>query len=282
MIVIEAVIYAFYPIVISHSSKIMPPILFAGLTTLVAAVTSLIFVIRKATPKTLLNPRTLKYAIGITIFIIVIPSLFIFTGSSKTSGINTTILLQSEILFTFIFFGILKLEKITSRKILGSIIAIAGTSLILYNGSAKINIGDILIICGTISYPIGNFLAKKALKKTSIADLIFLRSIFGGIILIAFSLIFENQQGSMDKIALHWPLIVGSGIFINHISKFLWYQGIKRIDVSKAIPLSAGIYPTLSFIFALIFLHESPTFYQITGFALAMCGIFTLLEKKKL
>ena len=59
------------------------------------------------------NKKALQYILAITVFIIIIPSLFIFKGGSLTSGINTSILLQSEIVFTFLIYSIIKYEKIT-------------------------------------------------------------------------------------------------------------------------------------------------------------------------
>lgn len=281
MILGETLMYSLFPIIIAYSTKLMPPVLFAGLSTLTASITLFIYILFKKELKSLLDKETIKYTLGITLFIIIIPSILIFTGSSKTSGINTTILLQSEILFTFIIFGLFKLEKITPRKIIGALIIIAGTFFIIYNGNTNINYGDLLIIAGTSFYPIGNFFAKKALEVAAPSTILFIRSLLGGSVLIILSLIFENQAGTSGKISTFWPLILLNGIFIYHLSKILWYEGIKRIDVSKAIPISVGGYPAFSLLFAILFLKEIPTIYQLIGFFVVILGIFILLEKSK-
>lgn len=274
----ETLIYSLFPIIIAYSTKIMPPILFAGMSTLMASITLFIFILIRKNLKSLIDLKAIKYTLGVTLFIIIIPSILIFTGSSKTSGINTTMLLQMEILFTFIIFGLFKIEKITLKKIIGSLIILIGTTLILYNGNANINTGDLLIIAGTFFYPIGNIFAKKALEISPPSTILFIRSLLGGIILICLSLIFENQNNTLEKISIYWPLILLNGIFIYHISKILWYEGIKRIDISKAIPISVGGYPALGLLFAILFLKEIPTTYQEIGFIAILTGIFVLIK----
>ncbi|MFH1284113.1 MAG: DMT family transporter [Candidatus Peregrinibacteria bacterium] len=281
MILCETLMYSLFPIIVAHSTKILPPILFAGLSTMTAAVSLFVFLLIGRKLKSLANKEMLKYTLGITLFIIIIPSILIFTGSSKTSGINTTILLQSEIVFTFIIFGLFAIEKITLSRVLGAFIVLLGTVFIIYNGSREINTGDLLMIAGTFFYPIGNIFAKKALKVGDPSAILFVRSFLGGIVLIGVSLIFENQTSTMNKISDHWPLILLSGVFIYHLSKILWYEGIKRIDISKATTISTGGYPAFSLLFAFLFLKEIPTIYQLIGFATIILGIFVLIRKDK-
>ena len=163
----------------------------------------------------------------------------------------------------------------------GALIVLAGTAFIVYNGKAGINSGDLLIIAGTFFYPIGNIFAKKALEIAPPSAILFIRSFLGGIVLISLSLAFEDQTDVLGKISTYWPLILINGIFIYHISKILWYEGIKRIDISKAIPISVGGYPAFGLIFAILFLKEIPTIYQLVGFFVVLAGIFVLMKKDK-
>lgn len=275
----ELFAYSLFPIIIAYSTKIIPPIMFAGLSVLIASITLFLYLLATKKLSELRDPQTIKYSLAVALFIVIIPSILIFTGSSKTSGINTTILLQIEILFTFIFFGIFRIEKITARKIIGATIVIFGTTFILYNGNAGINTGDLLIIAGTLFYPIGNFFAKKALEISSPSTILFIRNILGGITLVCLSFIFEDNTETKNNILKYWPLILFNGLIIYHVSKVLWYEAIKRIDISKALTLSLGGAPSLSLIFAFFFLGEVPTPYQIIGFVAVLSGILILTRK---
>lgn len=279
----ETAIYALFPILVSYTTKHMPPILFAAIGTLIAGISVFIYLLVKKELASLKNKKALKQILGVTLFIIIIPSICIFIGGSLTSGINTSILLQSEIVFTFVIYALIKYEKINLIKTLGAIQVIAGTTLIVYNGTANINIGDLLIIAGTFFYPIGNIFAKKALKETTIPVILCVRNLLGGSILLAISLNMENyavgEIGSYIK--SYYPYMLISGILVYWISKSLWYGGLRRMDISKAILISVGGYPALSLIFAIVFLHEIPTVYQWIGFAIICVGIFAIVKTQK-
>lgn len=280
----EMILYALFPIIISYATKLMPPILFAGTSTLVTGLVLFIYLAITRQFGKLRNKKAIIYALWVTLLIIIIPSILIFVGTSKTSGINTSLLLQSEIVFTFLIYALLRYEKITSRRIIGAIIVIFGTAAIVYNGSASVNLGDLLIIAGTFFYPIGNIFARKALGITTTPILLFVRNIIGGPILIGISLMFETYNQSMTYFIVNfYPYMLLSGILIYCISKWLWYESMRRLETNKAILISVGGYPAISLFFTYVFLHEIPTPYQWVGFFLILGGLLiTITQSKKL
>jgi len=278
----EATIYSLFPIVVSYTTKLMPPILFAALGTLAAVVPLLLWAIFSKKLKELRNKKALKYILGVTLFIVIIPSILIFMGSSKSTGINTGMLLQSEIPFTFIICALFFNEKITTKKIIGLITAILGTILIVYNGKPEINTWELLIIAATFFYPFGNIFAKKALKEVSTITILLARFTIGGSVLLAISLLFENYSQSLSSYAINfYPYILLSGIFIYCISKILLYEALKKMEISKVILLSTSSYPAISLLFAFLFLHEIPTIYQWSGFFVILIGILLMTVRKK-
>jgi drug/metabolite transporter (DMT)-like permease len=282
MIVGKSITYAIFPILVAHATKIMPPILFGALSTLTAGMALLVYIIFKKEVGKLINLRAIKYAAMVTIFVVIIPTVLIFIGSSKTSGINTTILLQSEVFFTLLICGIFTNEKVTTKKIIGAIIMIVGTLFILLNGNLTINTGDILIIAGTFFYPIGNIFAKKALKFSTPSAILFIRSILGGIALLIISWQFEAYNLSFPQIISdNYVFILVNGILICAVSTMLWYEGIKRIDISKSILISTGVSPAISLLFAFLFLKEVPTVMQVVGLLIILVGIYQVVERGK-
>lgn len=278
----ETVLYALFPILIAYTTKLMPPILFAGLSTLAAAAVLFIYMFVKKETQKIKSLKTIKYAIGVAIFTIIIPAILIFVGSSKTSGINTSILLQSEIFFTFVICGIFTNESITFRKILGAILMAAGALFILFNGTLAINSGDLLIIAGTLFYPIGNIIAKKALTFSTPSVILFIRSLLGGIVLLIISSQFEKWTLPLEQIiSNNYLFILTNGVLIYAVSKVFWYESIKRIDISKAILISIGAYPAISLFFAFLFLGEVPTIFQTVGLIVILLGIYQIIEKSK-
>lgn len=269
------------PILINYTTKFMPPLLFAGASALIAAIFLIPYLAFTKQIEKIFERRVWPYLLGVTLFIIILPLAFIYVGSSKTSSINTTLLLQMELLFTFIICGAFFKEKITLQRIVGGLAILAGASIVLFKGGISgLNLGDFLIIAGTVFYPIGNIFAKHALQMTSASVIIFVRSFLGGLALIAMSILFEKYALSVSGyIARDLLFILANGILLQLISKILWYQGLKRIDITKAVSIGIAM-PAFSLLYAFLFLKEIPTLTQWIGFFAIIAGLFVITRKK--
>lgn len=274
-------VFSLFPIVANYATREMPPIMFAGISNIVAAITIFSYLALSGKLGTLFNKKAFPYILGVTLFGIIIPFVLIFTGTSKTSGINTTLLLQTEILFTYIFCWLFFKEKITRRKLIGGLTILLGAVAILYNGSFKLNYGDFLVIAGVVSYPFANRYSKKALELTNPSVIIAIRSIIGGIVLILISFMFERYNVSPVQIVKnYWLIILFNGACMLGAAKFLWFAGLKRLDVSKAVSISIAE-PAFGLIYAYIFLHEVPSAYQFAGVVIIIFGLYLLTLYKR-
>lgn len=286
------------PILINYTTKLMPPLLFAGASALIAAILLIPYLVFTKQIWKIFDRKVFPYLLGVTLFIIIVPLSFIYVGSSKTSSINTTLLLQTELFFTFIVCGAFEVapfwrikclaslrlglfgEKITPQRIIGGVAILAGASIVLFKETLTPNLGDLLIITGTMFYPIGNIFAKKALGMTSASVIIFVRSFLGGLTLVGLSFLFEKYALSMrDYIVRDILFILINGILLQLVSKILWYQGLKRIDITKAVSIGIAM-PVFSLLYAFLFLKEVPTLTQWIGFFAILMGLFVITRKK--
>ena len=69
-----------------------------------------------------------------------------------------------------------------------------------------------------------------------------------------------------------------NGVVIYYISKIIWYEGLKRMDINKAIALAMTA-PGFSLFFAFIFLKETPTIYHFTGLIILSIGVYFTTRK---
>ncbi len=279
-VISQVALYGLFPVIINYVTQKMPPILYAALVTLTAAVVLFLYLLFTKKLFLIFNRKAFKYILGTTIFVGIIPSILIFTGTRMSSATNTAILLESEVFFTFLICGIFFGEKITKHRLLGAFTILVGASAILYQGSLSINIGDLMVIAGTAFFPVGNRMAQKALKLCPPSIVLFLRSIIGGIALLFVSFIFENSiSQTLPQFKENLLFILINGILVFAIAKSLWYEGIRRIDISKAISIGISA-PAFSLIFAMIFLKEMPNIYQLTGFVLVIAGVYIVTRKR--
>ncbi len=274
------VIYALAPILANYTAKNFQPILVAAVTTLITAAALFFILAAKRQMREIFNKKAFGPIFGNTMFNIVVPLALIFVGTSKTSAINTTLLHQTELLFAFLVSGLFYGEMITRQKLVGGAIVLLGTIAVLYNGTFELRLGDLLIIAGTALYPFGNHYAKQALLLAQPSVVLFLRTLMGGIMLFIISFILEGQPQAFSAIdQKQLALFAGLVLGLLGIAKLLWFEGLKRLDVSKSTAIViAG--PAFSLVYAVALLHEIPTLYQLAGMLIIIAGLFILIKQK--
>jgi len=281
MILSQAMIYGFFPVIISYAGGLIPPIFFAAVSILLASVVMFFYLLFTNNLQEVKNTKSWKYILGVTFFSVILGFGFVITGASLTSGVNTSILLLAEVLFTFFICGLFFGEKMPLIKILAAILVVIGTFVIMYNGDFVFNKGDILIVIGTAFYPIGNRFAKKAMNLVQAPTIIFVRSVIGGLFLLLLSFYWEATFYSAPTlISDNSFLIIMNALIGFSLTKVLWYEGMKRMDISKSITIGMS-YAAFGVLYSMIFLGEVPTQYQILGFIVVFIGIFLITYKSK-
>ncbi|MCD4760878.1 DMT family transporter [bacterium] len=277
-ILIHAVMWGIFPVLVNHGVKNIPPLTYAALTILLATIGAFFYALIQGKLSDLKNKNSYKSLLMITLCIVIIPYSLFFWGASLTSGVNTSVLLLSEIIFTLIFTHFIG-EKTTGYKLMGAGGVFFGALFILYNGTLNFNIGDLIIIISTITYPIGNLYAKRVLNLVSPSIILFTRFLLGGLFILGLALLIEPQANIGQIINNHWLLIVFNGLVLLGIGKVIWYEGLKRIDISKAISLSST-FPLFSLIILLTIFKESISLYQGIGIIIMMLGVYFSVKRK--
>lgn len=268
-----------FPIFINQAAKVFPMMFFAGVSTFMGAVFHVGILIARKRLKQHLPWKTWGFIAGVTLCNSVLALLLIFAGTRYTSGINTALLLQSEMLFSFIFFRVLIGEHISARQIVGALGILTGTMVVLYNGSLSLNAGDILIILGTMFYPVGNMCAKKALEHASSSYVLAIRHIISGVVFTALAFMYEDVTLQMFSLLKeHAPLVLFYGVIVLVVSKLCWYEGLQTLALSKAVSIMLA-YPIFSVFFAAAFFKEIPTLYQVLGMCITIVGLFILVRR---
>ncbi|MFH1012302.1 MAG: DMT family transporter [Candidatus Peregrinibacteria bacterium] len=279
---VSGLLFAGFPVLINYTSDKIPPTFFAAITDLIAGAILVVIMAARGQLKELAVRKAWPYLLMVAIFIIVIPRSLFYNGTRFTSAINTSILLEVEILFAMLYTTLIG-EKMTRWKLLGGLAVFLGTILTLYNGHFVLNKGDLMIVAGTAFLPIGNIYAKKALKLVSPSAVILFRSLVGGLALLALSTWFDaGTDYGMGHLAIVrtflWIILLNS-VLITIIQKLAWYGGLKRLEVGKATIIVMS-YPAFSMILASIFLREIPTLYQFGGLLIIFAGLFSITAHK--
>ena len=277
LVLLSAVLWGIFPVMVNRGSHHIPPLAFAAMSTLLAAVGSFAYMAISRRLGELRKKEAYVSLLMITLCIVIIPSILFFIGSSKTSGINTSLLTLSEIIFTLIFTPFIG-EKTTIEKLIGASGIFIGSALLLYNGKFSLNIGDVLVIASTAAYPIGNFYSKKALYQVSPATILFVRFSIGGLFILLLSVIVEKPSNMSDIVLASWPTLLFTGLILLGVSKIIWYEGLARLDISKAISLGLT-FPLFSLVLLIGIFKEKLTSYQWLGIAAMMAGVYFSIRR---
>lgn len=278
-VIISAALWGMFPILAHEWAKELPPIFFGGMLSLFAALGVSIAMFARREAHELLRRDAYFPLFMVSICIVVIPNALFFIGASRTSSINASVLMLSEMIFTLAttpFFG----EKNTSEKYIGGLGIMAGAAMVLYSGGTiQFNQGDLLIILSTVSYPIGNFYSKRSLYIVSPTVVIAARYFIGGIILMVMSVAIEpvGQFASLTK--QYWPMLLLIGAVLLPLCKIAFYEGMKRLDISKSISL-VMTYPFFSLVFLLLFFDTTIHIHQMAGVLVMIVGTFYAVKRK--
>jgi drug/metabolite transporter (DMT)-like permease len=274
---ISAALWGIFPVTVNRGSHTIPPLTFAALSTLLAAAGSFLYAALKGRLHELRTKEAYASLLMITLCIVIVPYVLFFIGSSKTSGINTSLLLLSEIIFTLMFTPLIG-EKTTLEKVAGASGVFVGALLILYNGKLHLNGGDIMIIASTATYPIGNFYAKRALNQVSPPTILFVRFFLGGLFMLPVAMLSEPRAHLADVFAMHWPTLLFTGLILLGVGKIVWYEALGRLDISKAIALGMT-FPLFSLILLVGVFREPISHFQWVGTAVMMLGAFVSMKR---
>jgi len=272
-VLVSALITSIGPIMVNKGVKNIPPLMFASISFIMSALFFLFICISQKRLSEFKQKKSNIYfdLFLITIFVVIIPYTLFFIGSAKTTGLNSSLLQLSELLFALLvayFVG----EKNTLNKYIGAGGILIGSIFLIYHGSLQLNFGDILIVLSAASFPLGNFYAKKALNILSPSVILFFRYLVGGLFIFLLSLIFESYTNFKEIFFDNWKYFFSYGFLVMPLSTFLWYQSLRRLDISKATSLNM-LYPFFS-VLILMILGEKINIIQFIGIVIIFLGVY--------
>lgn len=200
------------------------------------------------------------------------------TALKYTGVSNVCLLVCSAPLLTALlarWFG--KSEKMSSRLITGSLIAFAGAALVIVEDWKHMQLkllGDILALCGALSWAVYQLIIKRMCGKYS--TVFITRKVFAyGLLTIAAFFVFDHPSFPLDSM-LH-PVVAGNLLFLGIIASGLcfWVWNIV-IDHLGAVATSAYIYlqPLFAAITASFVLGEPITGSVVAGAVLIIAGVY--------
>ena len=220
--------------------------------------------------------KDLLLILGVSLAGAVIAPLLFFHGLHMTSASNTAVLSNTEIVFTVIIAILFFKEKINRIGYAGLLMVTIGamvvTSTKISDSYFSLDVGSILVIGSSLFWAIDNNVSKIITKRVDILKIAQLKSTIGGAILLG--VVFATHiPVLLPENEIPFVLLLGTVGFA--LSLFLFLKSLHIIGVVKTIVIFATS-SVFGLIFAVLFLHEQVSIFQIIAICVMILGIYLI------
>ena len=250
------------------------------LTCIVYLVSAIAFTPATLTRKTTIRKKDFTKILVIALAGAVIAPLLFFSGLRLTSASNTAVLSNVEIVFTVIIALLFFKEKINRIGYIGLVMVAIGATVVtstpeLTGSLTNIDIGSLMVIGSSLFWAIDNNVSKIITKKVDVLKIVQLKSGIGGIILLV--VVFATNIPILIP-SSEIPFILLLGIVGFALSLFLFLKSLHLIGVVNTIVIFATS-SVFGLIFAVLFLHEQISAFQISAICIMIVGIYLINRK---
>jgi drug/metabolite transporter (DMT)-like permease len=179
--------------------------------------------------------------------------------------------------FTVILSMLFLHEKMTWLRSAGMLIAIIGVLMVTSARSGQspgfeVNFGYILMVLSTLNWAVYSVLLKRLRVPLPSLIVTFYMSLLGCLLSIPFLLRSKGWENMTFLTNTEWAHILFLGIFVSGVGYWYW---AKALEVMEATRVSMFLYlePLVTFIAAVLLLHEKILFISILGGIIIILGV---------
>jgi len=203
------------------------------------------------------------------------------TSLFYTTISNSVILVATQPAFLLVMEWLILKEKISSRSVIGILVALAGMIIISggdFNMGSEYLWGDILALAGAVFAAIYLLIGRRLRVKMDNLGYIFPVYSTAAVVLLIISLLYnENLTDYPTETWLIFLLLALVPTIVGH-SLYNWL--LKFVPAHKVATTILGE-PIGASILAIIIFNEIPGWWTIIGGVLILSGIFIVLKKRK-
>lgn len=269
-----------YQVFMIPSSDTATQIYFAGLRFTLAGI--LVITFMSIVKGQFLCPKSLKTFGRICVlscFQTILQYVLFYIGLARTNGVKGSIIEASNVFIAiFVASLIFRQEKLTSEKLIGSVIGFAGVVIINLHGfTLDFNIGDLCIFLSTFAYAMSSVLLKKYSKDEDTVMMSGYQFLIGGIFMIIAGLV---TGGRLTVFTLNGGVLLLYLAFISAMAYSLWATLLTYNPISK-IAIMGFLNPVFGVVLSAIILKEGNVvnYRSIIALVLVCIGIFIVYFK---
>src|ERR1700704_616521 len=201
-----------------------------------------------------------------------------------TQALNTLLLQSAGPLFVAIWSLVLLGIRLTLAQAVGIVLSLCGVLMILLHGdlttlkNIEFNRGDLIFILALLMFGLYSVLS---LKRPEIHGLSFVGFTFGaGATCLIPPFIWELvARPPIEFDAANLLTLFYVAVFPSTVAYLCFNRGVQLIGANRAAPFFHMI-PVFGAVMAFVFLGERPQWFDVTGFALVLTGVFVASRKQ--
>ncbi|PAQ15362.1 EamA family transporter [Bacillaceae bacterium SAOS 7] len=212
----------------------------------------------------------------------------VYISLHYTTSINASLVNSSTPIIIFMLSFVFFKERLHRNQLIGTLTSLFGVLFILSKGdwtnlmSFSFNQGDLLVVAAVFFWGVYSVLVKQYANKLPGYSTFFVAIGLGLIVLFPFSLV----ELLIYKETVNWNItsisaIAYIGIFASIVAFTSWNTAVAAIGANKA-GIFLNFIPVFASLFAIMFLGETMTSYQMIGGLFVVLGVYlsTKVPKK--
>ncbi|MES2746874.1 MAG: DMT family transporter [Bacteroidota bacterium] len=222
--------------------------------------------------------------IAAAFFGVALNMLTFFKGLSYTSPIMGAVLMVTTPIIVLILSAIIMKERMKSRKIIGIILGLAGTTTLILYGKSMVNapnasLGNLLVFINAISYGFYLIIVKKLMDKYNAFTFVKWIYTFGFLMVLPF--------GWNEFNAINWAIIPNEIYwkigFVVVFSTFFTYL-LNLLSMRELKPTTVAVFIYLQPLFATIIAvglgKDNLSLIKLLSAVLIFAGVYLVTQKK--
>lgn len=262
------------------SGETASQILFAGIRFALAGV--MVIITFSLMNKKVIKPSSPTKIVTLSLFQTILQYVPFYIGLAHTTGVKSSIITGSAVFITILISCLVfRQERLTGKKIVGSLLGFAGIVVVNVAGSGfdfHISfLGEGMILISAVSSAFSSSFIKKFSKDTDVVMLSGYQFFSGGFVMAVLGCAMGGKLQSVSYSA--WILLLYMG-FISAAAYTLWSVLLKYNDVSK-VSVYKFMNPIFGVFLSYILLGESSQMGWQTVLALALVCIGIYVVNKR-
>lgn len=197
-----------------------------------------------------------------------------FMGLQTADPTTSALILATAPILTGFLAAIFLKEKLTSRTLIGSIVAITGIIFVVTKGdlsAVQLDRGLLWIVITMVTFAIMIIMTRLLSHRIDPLTITLYSNTVGFIVSIPFVFLLDTPLQFSTKTS-DWAFLIGTAVIVHGLANLIWNHNIRFVNASKASILS-NLEPFVTMIMGLILLSKPVTSIEALGSLFIVGGV---------